>query len=959
MRAILRFSVLIGILPIVGHSMALAADPKPTVAPATASASAAAAPAPAAVAAALPAATNQLPPAAQAPAAQAPSTLMTPPPVATTGPLVSSRPKPIKFQFRDQPWKDVLDWFARQADLSLYMKTKPAGTFSYTDTREYSPTEALDLLNSVLATEGYVLLRHERMLVLQNLDDPIQPGILIPTLSPEKLDLKADFEVVHVLFNLDKWKPEEAEVEVKKLLSPQGSLIALIKTRQLFVTDKVNRLQAIRAMIDRIENPDASGSGKFRTFVLKYRRTDDVMPVLRQLLDIPEDKMVTSDGLLRISDAAANGKIVMVTGQPDKVAGVAEIIKELDKPGQPITFTMSPQAAEEAIERLKAKFRPDQLQIVTPPEGSPEMTRPSPNRATPDKAAPDGGPTTPQKPSNRPIFDKPASNPQTSIPLANRTTQTSPRGFSTHSAHIAAKTSSARTAATSGHSSTSRRASHTHFVAQQPAAKAAAPATTTAPAASSSSPSTTVTVQATSPAAEGREAPPVIVKVTPNGITVSCDDPAVLEEVERVLGSVPRQSGGPLLPVIYLKYAKAKPLAEQLLAIFGAESSGGGGDSGASTATTGGAPKSLASGPIKITSDPRLNALFVQANHSDFEKIKDMAHVLDEKESPENPSVAVKARMIPCVHTRAQEVADELKEVYADRLITPSAGNQGAGGQGRGGRGGGMMGGGRGGRGGGRGGRGGGDDSGGGGFGGGGFGGMMGGMMGGFPGFGFNVGGGEDTTREEANHLGIGVDARTNSVIVTCTEPTYEEVKSLVEQIDVGTGDQPPPTVVVLQLKTNADAMSQALGALGDGVQINQGAPNSSSNLASSQPAWMQAAQRRNGTQTTTSPFGGGNNPFGGGFPGFNGFNRGGGGGGAPGGTGGGQGTGGGLGQFFQMMRGGGGGGGPGGGGFGGGGGQVGGGQGGGGFGGQGGGGFGGRGGGGGGRGGRGGGTGG
>ncbi len=927
MRAILRFGVLIGSLPIAVHSMALAADPKPTTGPAAAPAPVAVAPAPvavapapvavapapAAVAPAPPAASNQLPP-----AAQTPSTLTTPPAAATIGPLVSSRPKPIKFQFRDQPWKDVLDWFARQADLSLYMKTKPAGSFSYTDTREYTPTEALDLLNSVLATEGYVLLRHERMLVLQNLDDPI-PDILVPTLSPDELDRKADFEVVHVLFNLDKWKPEEAEVEVKKLLSPQGSVVTLIKTRQLFVTDKVNRLRAIRAMIDRIDNPDASGSGKFRPFVLKYVRTDDVMPVLRQLLDIPEDKMVTTDGTLRISDAASNGRLLLVSGQPDRVAGVVDIIKWLDVPGRPITFTMSPQAAEEAIERLKAKFRPDQLQIVTPPEGSPELNRPSPS-----KAAPDSGPTTPQKPSNRPIYDQPANNPQTSIPLGNRSTQSSPRGISTHSAHIAAKTSSARTAGTSGHSLTSRRAGHTHFVAQQPTAKAAAPATSTAPA--------RVTVQATSPAAEGHEAPPVIVKVTPNGIVVSCDDPAVLEEVERVVGSVPRGSGGPLLPVIYLKYAKAEALAKELNSIFLGSSESSGDSGSASTA------KPLATGPIHLTPEVRLNAIFVQSNRTDLQKITEMAHTLDAKESEESTAIAIKARMIPCIHTRAQEVADELKEVYADRLITPSAGNQGAGGQGRGGRGGGMMGGGRGGRGGGRGGRGG-DDS-GGGFGGGGFGGMMGGMMGGFPGFGFNVDGGQDTTREEAKQLGIGVDARTNSVIITSTEPVFEDVEALVKQIDIGAAEQPAPAVVTFQLKsTSTDAMAQALTAFaGEGVQINAGGNPSSNNSASANPAWLAAAQRRNGTQTTTSPFGGGNNPFAGGFNRFN--NVGGGG-------VGGQGTGGGLGQFFQMMRGGGGGGGPGG-GFGGfGGGQGGGGQGGGGFGGQGGGGFGGRGGGG------------
>ncbi len=93
----------------------------------------------------------------------------------------SSPPKPqkLRFQFRFQPWKDVLDWFAKQADLSLVMDAPPPGTFNYTDTHEYTPAEAIDLLNSVLLTKGYTLIRRNRMLMLVNLEDgiPRQSGL--------------------------------------------------------------------------------------------------------------------------------------------------------------------------------------------------------------------------------------------------------------------------------------------------------------------------------------------------------------------------------------------------------------------------------------------------------------------------------------------------------------------------------------------------------------------------------------------------------------------------------------------------------------------------------------------------------------------------------------------------------------------------------------------------------------
>ena len=93
-----------------------------------------------------------------------------PPTTRTTAKLI--------FNFRYQPWQDVLDWFAEQSDLSLVLESPPSGTFNYTDRRRYSPAEALDVLNSVLLTKGYTLVRRDRMLVLVNLEDGIPPNLV-------------------------------------------------------------------------------------------------------------------------------------------------------------------------------------------------------------------------------------------------------------------------------------------------------------------------------------------------------------------------------------------------------------------------------------------------------------------------------------------------------------------------------------------------------------------------------------------------------------------------------------------------------------------------------------------------------------------------------------------------------------------------------------------------------------
>ncbi|MEE8452070.1 MAG: hypothetical protein V3R99_09155 [Thermoguttaceae bacterium] len=82
------------------------------------------------------------------------------PPVAVAEPSpqpITQQPAPVtrsqgklRFNFYSQQWGEVLQWFAEQADLSLVLDTVPLGTFNYTDDRDYTPDETIDLLNSVL-----------------------------------------------------------------------------------------------------------------------------------------------------------------------------------------------------------------------------------------------------------------------------------------------------------------------------------------------------------------------------------------------------------------------------------------------------------------------------------------------------------------------------------------------------------------------------------------------------------------------------------------------------------------------------------------------------------------------------------------------------------------------------------------------------------------------------------------
>ena len=266
--------------------------------------------------------------------------------------------------------------------------------------------------------------------------------------------------------------------------------------------------------------------------------------------------------------------------------------------------------------------------------------------------------------------------------------------------------------------------------------------------------------------------------------------------------------------------------------------------------------------------EPRLNALIVMANHADQQTVKRLLKILDMKESPEDVAVAPKPRMIPVVHQKASDIADELRQIYADRLV----GGQ----QQQGGRGGflpmlmrGMAG----------------------GFGGGpggpgGFGGFGGGDNGGGGGRG-NRGG--QSRRNTANRVGISVDARTNTLIVSATDPVFNEIKEIVQEMDVAAAEENETVTVVRLHGTSSAAIEQALTAYaGNAVQsVGTSTSSNTQNNNNQQPWWQR-------TQGGGAPGGGfGNGGFGNGGFGNGGFGGGGFGGGFGGRGGNGQGYGG------------------------------------------------------------------
>lgn len=232
------------------------------------------------------------------------------------------------------PWSDVLKWLAKEAELSLQTDYFPPGTFTYRDPfRVYSVPEAMDIMNSVLLNKGYTLVRKQRVLMVVDLgagDPEVVRGLireLSELVSPKELDSRGEYEICKSVFNLSRMSVDEAEKEVKPLLGPQGSIVALPASNQLLVTETGGKLRIIRETIERSEMPDAGRTSKIVAITLKNMSSEELLAIARPLVGLKEGINVSDD--LSISTDSF-GTTLYATGTPDKLQKLRDLVTQVD-----------------------------------------------------------------------------------------------------------------------------------------------------------------------------------------------------------------------------------------------------------------------------------------------------------------------------------------------------------------------------------------------------------------------------------------------------------------------------------------------------------------------------------------------------------------------------------------------------------------------------------------------------
>ncbi len=265
----------------------------------------------------------------------------------------------FSFNFRRVPWERVLQMFADAAGLTLDMQRVPPGSLSHLDHKEYSATQALDIMNGYLIRKGFGIVEKDGFLIVVNLDEQLDQS-LIPEVTLDELKRSGedqsvgDHQLVTVRVDVEGLDTGRTAQEVEALLGPWGSLIALTQSQVMMVTDIGANLRRITGLLDSAARPDEL---VFTAYHLKNIDVEDAEPLLltqfgmrqaatnvssavesRRYRDrrsrddqrpAPEPVAPTSpDDLQVASDVRTNS--LLVTGTPSQHALVQTILKAID-----------------------------------------------------------------------------------------------------------------------------------------------------------------------------------------------------------------------------------------------------------------------------------------------------------------------------------------------------------------------------------------------------------------------------------------------------------------------------------------------------------------------------------------------------------------------------------------------------------------------------------------------------
>ena len=271
--------------------------------------------------------------------------------------------KLITIRFSKTKWADVLKWFSAELGLQLVMNSPPPGTFNYNDKNQYTPREALDILNGRLQFQGYTLIRTGSMLYVHNFKDGPIPIQFLPKITLAELPDQNRFSYVALTLPLEYRSLASVLAAIKPFQGPYNSTQTLTGN-SLLIVDSVNALREIVPAAMAIVSPTPPPVRPLAAPVWKTYELKNVTPTLvKETAErfVPSARPLVNPSSNQISFLAIPAVQTVLAGLIERLEAGGDPNKELTT--AVYTLDEITNMSEENIRKIARRFNmsPDYL----------------------------------------------------------------------------------------------------------------------------------------------------------------------------------------------------------------------------------------------------------------------------------------------------------------------------------------------------------------------------------------------------------------------------------------------------------------------------------------------------------------------------------------------------------------------------------------------------------------------
>lgn len=263
----------------------------------------------------------------------------------------------VAFQFRNQPWIDLIQWLAQIAGQPLDWQELPGDRVNLRSPGRYTVDETKDLFNRHLLARGYTLLELPGGITVAKTAG-INPA-LVPRVGVEELNQLTPHTFVRTSLEPGWLSSEKLAEELKPMISSNGRLTPLTTTNRLEAMDAAINLRQIATLLDQERN-QSSREALAPEFRLRYISAETAKKMLEQFLGVEKKQsapMTPQQMQMMQQMAQRNGgkpmpeskepeisivadtrqNTIYVRAPADRIAVATEFINRIDVPGQAMT----------------------------------------------------------------------------------------------------------------------------------------------------------------------------------------------------------------------------------------------------------------------------------------------------------------------------------------------------------------------------------------------------------------------------------------------------------------------------------------------------------------------------------------------------------------------------------------------------------------------------------------------